>query len=750
MFSFPIRRRQNGRPTTRRPHARYRRLLLEGLEGRQLLATFTVTINHGSGPKSLPAEIALSNASSGTATNTIDFAITSGESDTISLSAALPPITHPVIINGMSQPGTGTAPRIVIRGSAGSGFMFDKQASNSTLKGLAIVDFPSNGVVLNGSDGVTVTDDYIGVTPSGTAAGNHADGVFVEKDALDNTITGNVISGNGASGVAIESGAAKTVLTGNLIGTNLLGTVAMPNDKAGVFISGSSNNTIGGTASGTSNTISGNTGDGVDFQDGADANLVEANFIGNNSAATPGLHNGDSGVLIELSQHNTIGGSTSGAGNTISDNKADGVQFEDSADSNMVQGNFIGTNVSGAKNLGNFSAGVSISVNSGSNTIGGTTPVGATTNAARNIISGNLGDGVDINMGSNNNVVEGDFIGIDGSGKVIVPNDGEGVLIENASNENTIGGTASGAGNTISGNDEVGVKLTNQSASSGGMNDNVVEGNFIGTDPTGTSALKNKSDGVVIDYGSDGNTIGGTSAAASNVISGNGGSGVVLSTGKAGQSVNNNVVDGNFIGTTQSGDLALGNTHYGVYISGSSHNTVGGTATGAGNTIAANSMGGVCITGSSIDNKTIKSTDNTVDGNDIGTNAKGKTGLGNNGDGVYIEDSSAGNTIGGSAAVAGNTIEDNTASGVGFYQVGKNNAVEYDVISSNGPAKTTSDHDDGILVNDSSNAISVSYTTIESNDGWGIYLESSGDTIPSGPGNTISSTTNKLGAVGHN
>ena len=686
MFTFPISRRQNDRPTTRRRHARCRRLLLEALEGRQLLTPFTVMNNRGSGTNSLSAEITLSNASSGTATNTIDFAIPNGESDTISLNTALPTITHPVIINGMSQPGTGTAPRIVIKGSTGSGFTFDKQASNSTLEGLAIVDFPSDGVVLDGSASVTVTDDYIGVNPNGTAAGNHGDGIFVANNALNSIITGNVISGNGASGVAIESGAAKTVLTGNLIGTNLLGTAALPNDNAGVYISGSSGNTVGGTTSGTSNTISGNTGNGVDLQDGADSNVVEGNFIGNNSAATTGLHNGDSGVLIDGSKHNTIGGSTAGAGNTISDNKADGVELENGADSNVVQGNYIGTNVSGASGLGNFKAGVSISDDSASNTIGGTSTVGGTTNAARNIISGNLGDGLDINIGSKNNVVEGDYIGIDGSGKVIVANDGEGVQIENGSNGNTVGGTASGAGNTISGNDMIGVKLTNKSAGSGGAaTDNVVEGNYIGTDTTGTLNRGNKSYGVVIDYGSDGNTVGGTTAAARNIISGNDGSGVVLSTGHSGQSVMYNVVAGNYIGTTVSGDLGLGNNHYGVYISGSTHNTVGGTTSGASN-----------------------------------------------------------------------TISDNLASGVHFYDVGKNNMVEYDVINSNGPAKKATDQDDGVLISDTSSNgspiefITVTNCTIASNEGWGIYLDSSGDPTPNEFSTNTVSTTNKLGTVGPN
>jgi len=79
--------------------------------------------------------------------------------------------------------------------------------------------------------------------------------------------------------------------------------------------------------------------------------------------------------------------------------------------------------------------------------------------------------------------------------------------------------------------------------------DNVIEGNFIGTDATGTAALPNRSDGIVVSSGPN-NTIGGTIPGARNLISGNNGDGVVLL-------ASSNVVQGNFIGTNVTGSVAL-------------------------------------------------------------------------------------------------------------------------------------------------------------------------------------------------
>src|SRR5207244_4572724 len=116
---------------------------------------------------------------------------------------------------------------------------------------------------------------------------------------------------------------------------------------------------------------SGNRDDGLDFRNGADGNLVQGNLIGTNAAGTQDLGNTDEGLQIDT-MANTIGGlsaSTAGARNIISGNDSNGVQLR--ATGNLLQGNFIGTDISGAQPVRNTLNGVSIE-NASDNTIGGT------------------------------------------------------------------------------------------------------------------------------------------------------------------------------------------------------------------------------------------------------------------------------------------------------------------------------------------------------------------------------------------
>src|SRR5205085_3445929 len=114
---------------------------------------------------------------------------------------------------------------------------------------------------------------------------------------------------------------------------------------------------------------------------------------------------------------------------------------------------------------------------------------------------------------------------------------------------------------------------------------NLVAGNSIGTNAAGTAGLGNRFAGVQILTAND--TVGGTTAAARNVISGNGFEGVsiVQATGT--------LVQGNYIGTNAAGTAALGNGRSGVLIDRGSNNTVGGTANDTGNLIAFNGGDGV-------------------------------------------------------------------------------------------------------------------------------------------------------------
>jgi hypothetical protein len=178
-------------------------------------------------------------------------------------------------------------------------------------------------------------------------------------------------------------------------------------------------------------------------------------------------------------------------------------------------------------------------------------------------------------QGNGGNAVVGDWIGTDATGTAPRPNR-YGVSISNSSN-NAVGGTGAGDGNTISGNTLDGVSITG-----GG---NVVQGNRIGTDVTGTRVLSYNRAGVFI-FGSNNNAVGGTEAGAGNTISGNG-NGVSI-TGGGG-----NVVQGNRIGTDVTGTAHLPNVT-GVFLTGSG-NAVGGTAAGAGNTIAFNQTDGVLV-----------------------------------------------------------------------------------------------------------------------------------------------------------
>src|SRR5262249_19659932 len=150
---------------------------------------------------------------------------------------------------------------------------------------------------------------------------------------------------------------------------------ALGNSSAGVQVAcGSANNTIGGTAAGARNVISGNN-PGVWFTcTSGSANLVEGNFIGTDVTGTAALGSGFAGV-DRRADDNTIGGTTAGARNVISGNLGDGVLILSGARKNLVQGNFIGTDVTGTKSLGsNSSNGVRIASSSSDNIIGGMTP----------------------------------------------------------------------------------------------------------------------------------------------------------------------------------------------------------------------------------------------------------------------------------------------------------------------------------------------------------------------------------------
>ncbi len=353
-----------------------------------------------------------------------------------------------------------------------------------------------------------------------------------------------------------------------------------------------------------------------------------------------------------------------------------GIGIYDFAGNATIAGNFLGTDVTGM--LAQFN-------NAGLLTTGAGTVVGGSTAADRNLISGN-GTGLVLNSGS---FARGNWIGLNATGAAPLPN-GSGVGVQDA----TLGGTGAGEANVVSGNSGVGVTVYGSAS--------LVQGNFIGTNPTGSGMLGNVGGGI--STFASGGTLGGPLPGAGNLVSGNGGNGILVS-GGSGLTIQGNwigldasgtldfgnaqsgvrfesaaslhqlmdniisgnangvriesasnaiVLTGNRIGTNAAGNAPLGNTGIGVEILDAPLVQVG--AGGQGNLISGNGGRGVRISGGG-------SAGALVRGNFIGTDASGSFDVGNASDGIEVVDTS-GVQIGGAGAGESNLISGNNLRGV--------------------------------------------------------------------------------------
>ncbi len=608
---------------------------------------FEVTNTNDSGPGSLRQAILdaniIPNENSSTP-DTIKFNILNGGGPhTIQPTSALPDITDPVIIDGTTNP----------------------DASCNSWP-------PTLTVELDGSN-----------------AGANVHGLTLLSGASGSTVRGLVINRFDTDGIRLFA-SDNNKIECNFIGTNTAGTTARPNSSMGIRLDnvssdGSDNNTIGGTTVNKRNLLSGNSVHGVEIDNFGNGNQVQGNFIGVDVTGIAGLGNGNDGVQVqENSNNNTIGGSIPGARNIISGNGAEGVEIDDAAFNNFVLGNYIGTDSTGTVDLGNGTSGVLIDDAGTDNTIGGTTP------GAGNLISGNGQFGIKIDWNTTtpvrNNKIQGNIIGLNAAGTAAIPNDDSGVYI-NASNSNLIGGATAGARNIISGNGD-GVGGNDDGIHIVNADSNTVQGNYIGSNATGTAAIGNDA-GVILE-GANHTQIGGTIAAARNLISGNF-TNLILADSDSSQ------VQGNYIGPDVSGTIALGSGEGGLAINGSSaHNTIGGTTAGAGNLISGNGEGGIVLSSSS--------NHNLVQGNLIGTAADGSSDLGNNESGVQIAEDSNSNLIGGTTAAAANIIAFNDSAGV---HITHNNAIKNGILGNSifnngllGIDLTTAGDPDGVTAND--------------------------------------------------
>ena len=520
--------------------------------------------------------------------------------------------------------------------SGNRGFGIHVTNGNSALFGSNPLTIQGNSIGVS-TDGNAVTDSH------GQSLGNGSDGVFLDGVKANASITKNVISGNRSNGIDLL-GSMYVVVTSNKIGTKkdgLHAPVDFGNSANGINLNGSSLNFIGGTSI-NGNIISGNQASGV-FLSGSNSNFIGGNFIGVDAGGKTALANKVSGVVLSDSINNVVGfargGSLSFDGNVISGNNLYGIQITGANAVNSILGNVIGLGSDGTSIVSNTSDGIFL--NNVSNQL-----IGGLGDSQRNVISGNAGNGVRIfGATSNANLLVNNYIGLSGDGQAARANQAVGVLVDNtnASNVNVPtggkGATVSGkinyiVNNVISGNGQSGILLFSSDSVTSPARTNfsggtTVAGNRIGTNAAGTSMVANGGDGVAI-VGSSGNllgpavvTIGVQSyAIPGNLISGNAQAGVLIFSPAESSPANWNRLAGNKIGTDATGEHALGNRGDGVDVLNGSGNLIGDlNGSGFYNVISGNNLNGVYldIFPSRIDTFT----PNYIDGNLIGTDAKG-------------------------------------------------------------------------------------------------------------------------------
>ena len=720
-------------------------LLLLLLGGAAHAATFVVSSNADSGANTLRAAIIAANGTP--AADTITFNLAAGQR-TIALATSLPAVTATLDINGTSQPGFAGVPLVRIDGVAlpANHDALTINTSASTVRGLMITRAPGAGLVFAGGILNRVHTTYLG-TDGSNALGNGT-GISVRSPGntvgLAEDGKHNVISGNVDNGVFLDDTADFTLLVNNRIGTDAAGTMAVPNGYAGIRMF-CSDSIVGNVQPFGGNLISGNARFGVEIGGGED-NQFNANRIGTDLAGTAALGNDATGI-DDAGIDTGIGGDALATGNLISGNGDYGLVLSGTGTS--VRNNRIGTNAAGTAALGNANYGIrvfgdmidiggsgignllsgngrdAITVDTGADTVaiahnrigtnaagtaaipngGGINTYGSNVLIVENLVSGNVANG--IHAAGTNVEIFANSVGADANGTAALAN---GSGITTAGDGIAVGGA--GVGNLVSGNTGTGIIV-------GGSNVQVLD-NRVGTNAAGTAALPN----------GDGMSIGGSHVAvgaigAGNLVSGNSGGGiglflasdvsilanrigttgngmaalgnggtairsidvpgVVIGAPGAGNLISDNgraielegaaaTVQSNIIGLNADQTVAMRNGDAAGIAIYSADNQIGGIAAGEGNVIVAEY--GIVLRDGSVGN--------TVEGNSIGTNAMQTQEFDTGYAGVFLY-RAYDNTIGGTAAGAGNIIRGASAFGV-FVDLGSGNAVLRNSLVDNGLA----------------------------------------------------------------
>jgi parallel beta-helix repeat protein len=545
----------------------------------------------------------------------------------------------------------------------------------------SVIDFNVSGTITLGSALPTITNavtidatsappGYAG-TPLVELNCNNNAGLVFAPGSSGSALLGMAVGGASGNGVTLVAGSI--TLNENYIGLNLAGS-ALGNAGDGVFVAATSSNNLIGlnptAASGVvTNVISGNTGNGISFH-GSSGNTLVNNYIGTDATGTTAIANGGNGIwLTGGSNGNEIGGTaftdtTTGAVNDPTGNKG------------LVTPVFV------------------------------VPPLG-------NLVSGNGQNGILIDTNSQNNVLNGNFVGTTATGNAALGNSLDGVDINGADNNSLIGCLASQNPfvyyNVVSGNGGNGLHITDS-------NNTTVQANFFGIGADNTTIVGNASNGILAD-GSSQNVVVGGVIPLGNVSSGNGQNGIEVTDTVSG------FTSFNTFGGLLAFKGAAPNGNDGLLI----------TATGGNQTVETNVFSGNLNNGIEIGGN---ASGVTVDPNIAGLTTNGMTVLANGNDGLLIDGTAHDNIIGGyqNSIIPQNTFSGNDAYGIAIEGQANNNQVFNSYVGLNVLATLALGNlQGGILIGDTANNNTIGGTNptpsqpvadlISGNTGNGITLE---------------------------
>jgi hypothetical protein len=399
-----------------------------------------------------------------------------------------------------------------------------------------------NGINISGSKGNVIAANYIGTDSTGSSLGfgNRLNGILVTGASSGNLIggqaaginnptgsknplnivlqtppQGNLISGNYADGVLISGASTGNVLSGNFIGTDLTGIAPLGNVQDGVAITNSNNNSLIGCTLFQNpfvfyNVIAGNKGNGLSINSSNNV-IVQANFLGmgaDNATSVPNLGNG---LLVGGTSQNTQVGGVIPLGNVISGNNLNGIVVRDQVSGFVSFNTFGGIAAFQAFPSPNGQDGILITSTGGNNTV------------RTCIISGNIGNGIEIAGNASGVQVTETSVGTNTNISAAIPNQGSGIMIRGEAHGNAIGGFQPSVEpqNFISGNWGYGIAVMDRAYN-----------NLIVHTKTGVGALNavvpNLAGGIVLGMGTTRTTIGGPTSALQTFMQGNSGPGLYI------------------------------------------------------------------------------------------------------------------------------------------------------------------------------------------------------------------------------